>query len=168
MKILQINKFHYLRGGAERHYLELSELLKSHGHEVIHFSMNDSRNEFSKYGKYFAKQVNLEKFSLVNIFKIFYNFDAQKKLDSLLEAERPDIVHMHNIYHQLSPAIINTIKKHNIPMVMTLHDYKIICPNYQLFSQGKICNSCIGQKYYNCLLKKCAKNSYKKSYKSCL
>ncbi|MCX6799599.1 MAG: glycosyltransferase [Candidatus Falkowbacteria bacterium] len=51
-----------------------------------------------------------------------------------------------------------------IPMVMTLHDYKIICPNYQLFSNGKTCTDCAGGKYYNCLLKKCSKNSYAKSF----
>lgn len=164
MKILQINKYFHIKGGADRQFLELCEILTNQGHEVIPFSMSHPRNHYSPYSNNFADRVDLNQFSLKNIFKIFYNHNAVKKLDNLLKAEKPDIVHLHNIYHQLSPAIINVIKKHSIPVVMTLYDYKIVCPNYQLFSQGKICMSCKGGKYYNCLVKKCSKNSYSKSF----
>ena len=164
MKILQINKFNYLRGGAERCFLELSKILAEHGNEVITFSMQHEKNLHNQYEKYFTNEVNLNTFSLKNIFKIFYNREAAKKLEALIKKEKPDIAHLHNIYHQISTSIIKVLKKYQIPTVMTLHDYKIICPNYQLFSKNEICYKCQGGKYYNCLVRKCSKNSYAKSF----
>jgi len=64
----------------------------------------------------------------------------------------------------LSLSIIFTLKKYNIPIAMTLHDYKLFCPNYQLFSQGKICFDCLEKRNFrSCLYKKCIKDSYIKS-----
>lgn len=164
MKILQINKFYFLAGGTERYMFGLSDILEKKGHEIIPFAMQDSRNLPSKYAKYFIKPVNVDKFSPKNIAKLFYNPDAARKLEKLIQAEKPDIAHLHNIAHQMSPAIINVLKKHNIPIIQTLHDYKLICPNYKLFSQGEVCYKCKGQKFYNCTYRKCLKNSRAKSF----
>ncbi|MBI2459473.1 MAG: glycosyltransferase family 4 protein [Parcubacteria group bacterium] len=160
MKVLQINKFYYLKGGSERHIFALSKLLADSGHQVVQFSMADDKNYYSKFSQYFSKPVNLDKFSLKNIFKLFYNREAAKKLENLIRAERPDLAHLHNISHQLSSSVIKVLKKYNIPLVQTLHDYKLICPNYKLFSHGRVCYKCRGGKYYNCFLNKCLKNSY--------
>lgn len=163
-KILQINKFHFIKGGSERHVFDLSKKLKEAGHIVIHFSMEDSRNvvnaDTSK--KYFIKNIDF-KFSIKNIVKLFYNYDAVKKIKKIIKEEKPDIVHLHNFAHHFSPVILSVIKKHHIPMVQTLHDYKLICPNYKLFSQGETCMRCKGGKYYNCTIRKCMKDSYLKS-----
>jgi len=164
MKILQINKFYYLKGGSERYFFDLSEILKKNGHKIIPFSMQDDNNLPSKYAKYFIKKVDLNKFNLINIFKFFYNYDVVKRLKKLIKDEKPDIAHLHNIAHQLSPAIIKILKKYNIPIVQTLHDYKLICPNAKLFAHNQNCEKCRGGKYYNCLKSKCIKNSYLKSF----
>lgn len=174
MKILQINKYFYLRGGAERYFFDLSEMLSKNGNEVIPFAMAASENHYSKYNRYFINKVNLDKFSIKNIIKVFYNYDAAIRLNKLIKETHPDVVHLHNIYHQLSPAIINVLKKHNIPIAQTIHDYKLICPNYKLFNQnspfikggqrGIFCRKCAGGKYYNCFKDKCVKKSYGKSF----
>lgn len=164
MKILQINKFFYLRGGSETHFFELTKLLEAKGHEVIPFCMQDPRNLKSKYDKYFIEAVDLSKFSFKNFIKYFYNYEALKKLEQLIQTEQPDVAHLHNIAHQFSPAIIRLLKKHNIPVIQTLHDYKLICPNYQLYSNNQICLKCKGSKYYNCLTSRCVKKSYLKSF----
>ncbi len=164
MKILIINKFYYLKGGSERYAFELAKLLENHGHKVISFSMQDEKNIKSKFSKYFIKNVNLEKFNIINIFKFFHNYEAVRKLEKLIKDEKPDIAHLHNIAHQLTPAIIKVLKKHKIPMVQTLHDYKLICPNAKLFSRGRVCEKCQGGKYYNCLLNNCLHNSKLKSF----
>ncbi|MBU4216799.1 glycosyltransferase [Candidatus Parcubacteria bacterium] len=163
MKILQINKFFYLKGGSERHFFAVSDLLRQNGHEVVEFSMNDRRNRPSVYADFFIGEINYSKSFLSNIFKFLYNFDANRKLAKLIKQEKPEVAHLHNIYHQLSPSIIHTLKKHKIPMVLTLHDYKVICPNYQLFNKGEICEKCKGGKYYNCFSGSCIKNSHEKS-----
>jgi glycosyltransferase involved in cell wall biosynthesis len=162
LKILQINKFYYLKGGSERSLFDVSEILKNKGHEVIPFSMTDSRNLSTKYSQYFIEKTDYDKFSLKKIINIFWNFEANKKLEKLIKETKPDIVHLHNIAHQLSPSIIRVIKKHNLPIVQTLHDYKLICPNYKLYSNS-CCFKCEKGKYYRCFLRKCHKNSYLKS-----
>lgn len=163
MKILQINKFHYLKGGSERHYFELSKLLSANGHEVVHFSMQDPANQDSPFSGYFIDPVNLERFSLKNIAKFFSNWDARRRLTRLLRAERPEIAHLHNINHQLTPSIIPVLKRHGLPVVMTLHAYDLICPNAQLYTQGSPCQRCRGGRYYECVRRKCVKQSYAKS-----
>ncbi|MFA5359349.1 MAG: glycosyltransferase [Patescibacteria group bacterium] len=163
MKIIQINKFYYKKGGSESYVFALSELLEKAGHKVMPFAMADEKNEKTPYDKYFSAPVNLEKFNFKDIVKLFYNREAARQLEKLIKAERPDIAHLHNISHQLSSSIIDVLKKYHVPVVQTLHDYKLICPNYKLFSGGRACYKCRGGKYYNCALNKCVKNSFSKS-----
>jgi len=168
MNILQINKFHYLRGGSERHVFELSDLLEKKGHRVFHFSMKDEKNISSSDTRYFVSPVDLHKFSIKNIFKYFYNYEAVKNLKKLLKERQIDISHVHNIDGQISPAILRVLKKNNIPVVQTLHDYKLICPNAKLFCKSDICRACKGGEYYNSFLKKCVHDSYAKSFLAAL
>jgi glycosyltransferase involved in cell wall biosynthesis len=163
MNILLINKFHFLKGGSERHVFELSELLEKKGHKVFHFSMQDEKNKADENEEYFVKAVDLHKFSLKNIFKYFYNFEAKNKLEKFLKANKIDLAHLHNIDGQISPSILRVLKKKNIPIVQTLHDYKLICPNAKLYAKNKICLACKNGKYYNCILKKCVHDSFLKS-----
>ncbi|HBX16116.1 MAG: group 1 glycosyl transferase [Candidatus Magasanikbacteria bacterium GW2011_GWC2_41_17] len=160
MRVLQINKFFYRRGGAETHFLDLCGLLKSRGHEVIHFSTADSRNEPSPYSAYFVPSIDLRaKHGLLGGLKvaehILYSCEAARQLEQLIKDTRPDIAHLHNIYHHLSPSILLVLKKYEIPVIMTLHDYKLICPNYKLYTQGEICERCKKHKYYQAILHRC-------------
>lgn len=169
MKILLINKFHYLRGGAETAYFNTAKVLAEHGHDLVFFSMNHPKNIASRWSKYFIDFIDYQdkKLSLFKkikvVLKIFYNWQAKKNLEKLIKKFRPDIAHLHNIYHQLSPSIIDTLKKYHIPIVMTLHDYKLICPNYNLLSNGKIWEKSKQDKYYKCLTDRCIDNSFFRS-----
>ncbi|MCK5080882.1 MAG: glycosyltransferase, partial [Candidatus Moranbacteria bacterium] len=165
--ILQIHKYFSKErgGGSVTAFFETKKLLEGKGHQVIVFSMDDPRNEKSVYSKYFIKHFDINKavgfFGRLRwAFKSIYNFEAQRKLEELIKAEKPEVAHIHNIYHYLTPAIFRTLKKNNIPMVFKLSDYKAICPNYKLFNKGQICEKCKGGKYYNCFLNKCFKNSW--------
>ena len=169
MKILQINKFFFLKGGSERYFFDLSELLSQKGHGISILSTNHPNNfpyfekdDFVEYND-FSKTEGIWKDSK-KIIRIFWNREAAKKLEKLIKKEKPDIAHLHNIFSHLSPSIIYTLKKHNIPIVMTLHDYKMFCPNYKFFSQGKPCFDCIKKNNFrSCLNKRCIKNSWSKS-----
>ena len=150
-------------------FFEMLKILSQKGHEVIVFSMDDKDNEPSAYSKYFTEHFDLN--DRVGIWekakrasKFLYNFEAKRKLEKLIIAEKPQIAHLHNIYHYLSPSIIDTLKKHNVPIVLTLHAYKEICPNYKLFVKGKICEKCKGGKYYHCFANKCLKDSFSASF----
>ena len=162
MKILQVNKFFYRRGGADHHFFDLCDLLKKNGDEVSIFSMRDKRNQSSIYEKFFVSNVEFEKLtmkSFINLFRIIYSFEAKRKITALIKKEKPDIAHLHLFYHHLSPSILTALKKAGIPTVMTLHDWKAICPNYSLFTEGLPCERCKGGKYIECAKHRCIHNS---------
>lgn len=168
MKVLQINNFHYYRGGVERCYLDTGRILEEKGHQVAYFATAHPQNLPSKWQDYFVSYYELnDKQGLLNKLKVagrfLYNREARKKIRRLIRDFRPDIAHAHNVYHHLSPSILKELKKHNIPVVMTLHDYKLICPNYNLFVRGRIWEKSKPRKYYKCLLDKCVGDSYFKS-----
>lgn len=167
MKILQVNKYNYVRGGAEKYFIELSKELERLGHQVATFSMKHPKNLPSPWEKYFVPRVSFNEKSFLNSirrpFRILYSFTARRKFSKLIKQFKPDIIHIHNIYHQLSPSFLPIAKKHKIPVIMHLHDYKLICPNYQLLSHGQICYRCLPNKYGQCLKQRCFKNSFWKS-----
>ncbi|MHC1721413.1 MAG: glycosyltransferase family 4 protein [Clostridiaceae bacterium] len=164
MRILLINKFHYLKGGSETYYFSLNKLLTAHGHEVAVFSMEDERNIPSEYSDYFVKNIDYNKgTTLLNKIKLaakfIYSFEAASKLEKLITDFKPDIAHLHIFQHQLSPSILWTLKKNKIPIVYTAHDFKMVCPNYRMLAKGRICEACNGGRYLNCLKKRCIKGS---------
>ncbi len=168
MKILMCNSFYYLRGGAERCFFDLMHLLEVHGHEVIPFSMVDKRNWPSPYENYFIDNIDFSsqmrnggsfgaKLRLAE--RVIYSRDARRKIEALIEATRPDIAHIHGIAHETSPSILPAIKKAGIPIVQTLHDYKLLCPNTNFVSRGVICEQFMGHRYYNVVRYRCKRNS---------
>jgi glycosyltransferase involved in cell wall biosynthesis len=159
MKILLINKYHYLKGGAERLYFDMAQMLEERGHQVAFFSMQHPENRKTIWEKYFIGNAEYQE-GKISIGKIFFNFEAKRNLEKLLDDFHPDIVHVHNIYHQLSPSIFWSLRKRHIPIVMTLHDYKLISPNYSLFVRGKIWEHTSG---FRCIVDRCVKNSISKS-----
>jgi glycosyltransferase involved in cell wall biosynthesis len=167
MRILEINKFNHVRGGADKHFVDLVNLLQRNGNEVAVFAMDHPKNIPSEWSKYFVSRVDYENGSVLNKIKgalrIFWSFEARRKIGKLLDEFRPEVVHIHNIYHQISPSILSEIKRRGIPVVMTVHDWKLICPNYLLNCGKPYCEKCVSGKYWHCIAKKCVKNSYLKS-----
>ncbi|MFZ1735789.1 MAG: glycosyltransferase, partial [Candidatus Moraniibacteriota bacterium] len=120
MKILEVNKFFYPRRGAERHFIDLIRLLEGQGHEVAVFSMEHPENLPSPYAKFFPPYVGFNSddstfFQRLRGITRVWSFGNQKKMESLLTEFCPDVVHIHNIYHQLSLSILAPIKKLGIP-----------------------------------------------------
>lgn len=166
MKILMVNKYFFIKGGAEISFFATADLLRNHGHKISYFSMSDSRNFTSEYDKYFVSNIDFNDNSsniIKSSLRILYSFESKMKISKLLDDEKPDLVHLNNIYHQISPSIIHEIKKRNIPIVMSLRDYKLVCGAYCMVVRGKICEACKEGRYFKCLVNKCVKDSYLKS-----
>lgn len=163
MRILQVNKFHYLRGGAEKYFLDMAEKLRQDGHEVAVFSMRHPKNLPSPWEKYFVSRISFNESKLRDKLlapgRIIYSLEAKRKFRKLVDDFRPEVIHIHNIYHQLSPSILSVARKRNIPVVMHLHDYKLVCPNYQLFVDNKICYRCRKHRYCQAIKHRCFKGS---------
>lgn len=169
MKILVVNKFFFPFAGAESSMRSTMERMISEGHEVVPFSMQDPRNWPSEWSDYFVRNVDYKtgKYGLLRQMseagRIIYSFEAKRKITALIEKTHPDLAHCHNIYHHISPSILPALRKAGIPTVMSLHDAKLLCPAYQLYTHGDICEKCAGSRFYHCLLCKCVKDSRLKS-----
>jgi glycosyltransferase involved in cell wall biosynthesis len=171
MKILQIHKYYSKKrgGGSVSAFFETKKLLEKKGHKVLVFSMEDKDNEKSNENEYFARHFDIreaknfwQKLWLVS--RVIYNPDAAHRLDIFLTKYKPDVAHVHNIYHYLTPSIFPVLKKHGVPIVFKLSDYHAICPNYKLFAHGKIDNSCKNGKYYKLFFNKSINNSLTESF----
>ncbi len=164
MKVLLVNKFHWLKGGSETYYFELGKMLKEHGHEVAYFSMYDEKNIKTGDREYFVEPSDMNSKNVFKAFDIIYNKKNRKLMDKALEEFKPDIVHLNNFQRQLSASIIDSCKKHNVPIVYTAHDVQAICPAILMMDNDKnICEMCKQGKYVNCIKKKCIKVSLLKS-----
>lgn len=166
MKILHVNKFLYRRGGAEAYMDDVASLQKQGGHEVEFFGMQHPQNEPRTYERFFPSYIEFNPlphspFAKIKAFgRMFWSRSAAKGMEKVIEDFKPDIVHLHNIYHQLSPSILKPLAAKKIPAVMTLHDYKLACPTYQFFTHGKVCEACMGRKFYWAALKRCKDGSF--------
>jgi len=150
-------------------YFGTSKLLESHGHKSFFFSMDHPENLLCETGDYFMPHVNLNTsgdgiiVQVKTAGRIMYSLEAKKRLSKLLDRHNVDVAHLHNIHHQISPSILHELKKRNIPVVMTLHDYKMACASYSMLNKGKPCEACKGKKYLQIVKNKCVKDSFAKS-----
>lgn len=168
MKILLVNKYHYVKGGSETYYFGLANLLTKLGHEVIFFAMTDKNNHPCKDEQFFVSNVDFNgktsKMQKVKAgFRVLYSFEAKKSISALIEKEKPDIVHINLVHRHITLSIIRAIKKYNIPIVYTVHDLNCVCPNHEMLVNGKVCELCLKGKYRNCIKQKCVKGSTVKS-----
>ncbi|NIA11797.1 MAG: glycosyltransferase [Nitrospiraceae bacterium] len=160
MKILFANKFFFFNGGSERVFFQERGFLKKQGVDVVDFSMEHPRNFPSPYAGYFVSHIDYHNTKgawgkLKQAAKFIHSSEAVHKIEKLIKKESPDIAHLHNIYHQLTPSIIPMLKKHGVKVVLTLHDGKLICPGYNMLSKGRICVDCQGHSFWRPLIKNC-------------
>ncbi|MGG5258053.1 glycosyltransferase [Phycicoccus avicenniae] len=165
MRILHVNKFLYRRGGAEGYLLDLSELQRAAGHDVEYWGMDHPDNlPGLPLADTFAPHVELEPApgglaGLAASARMVWSPASGRGLARALDRFRPDVVHFHNVYHQLSPSVLRPVRARGITSVMTLHDYKLACPSYQMLSHGAVCERCVGGSTLNAVRERCKSGS---------
>lgn len=164
MKVLLVNKFHWLKGGSEKYYFELGTLLKEHGHEVAYFSMKNEKNIKTGDKEYFVDEIDLNTGSKLKALDVIYSKTNYKKMIEAIEDFKPDVIHVNNFQRQLSASIIKAANDKKIPVVFTAHDVQAICPGITMMDNNKnVCELCMKGKYINCIKKSCNKGSKAKS-----
>ena len=168
MKILFINKFLYQKGGSETYLFNLASYMKNQGHSIDYFGMQDEKNIAGNSMQLSVSNMEFKGVTIGKVlypFKIIYSHEARQKIRTIIEATKPDIVHLNNYNFQITPSILYEIKNYNIPVVMTLHDFQVVCPNHMMYlaSRQQVCEECKGRKYLNCARNKCIHNSRIKS-----
>jgi len=145
----------------------LSRLLEERGHEVVHFAMRHPDNLPSPYADYFVGEMDFPALlerptpsaALRVLGRSIYSGEARRKISLLIEDTKPDIAHIHNIHAHITTSILAPLERAGIPIVWTLHDYKLVCPNSDLLSGGEICERCIPNRFHHILLRRCKKGS---------
>lgn len=165
MRILHVNKFLYRRGGAEAYMEDAAELQVAAGHRVAFFGMAHPSNTHLEYAAHFPAEIEMEPpppgvaGRLRGVGRMLWSTSASRGMDAVLADFRPDVVHLHNIYHQLSPSVLRPIARRRVAAVMTLHDYKLACPSYQFLDHGRICEACLGGHFHHAVTHRCKDGS---------
>jgi len=95
--------------------------------------------------------------------RMLYSFENNKLMGMLLSDYKVDIAHAHNIYHRVCPSVFDVLRKHDIPVVMTLHDYKLGCSIYNFYRDDQICTECLSAGKYRVIKNRCTKGSLTQS-----
>jgi glycosyltransferase involved in cell wall biosynthesis len=131
MKILLVHNFYQLPGGEDQVFAQESELLRGRGHQVLVYQASNDQ----------LKGQN----PLVTVANTIWNQRTHRELRELMHREKPDIVHVHNTFQVISPAIYYAASEEGIPVVQTLHNYRLLCPASTFFRDGNVCEDCLGK-----------------------
>ena len=160
MRVLYCNKYNYAFSGTEVYLFEAMELMRSKGHEVALFSMADPRGQPTHYDHNFVphtefKQQNgwFHKSRLAA--RAIYSREARRRIGAMIAEFQPDVAHVRNIYHHLSPSILWELRAQRVPVVYHLNDFKVLCPSYNLVLRGEACEACKGGEFWHALRNKC-------------
>jgi glycosyltransferase involved in cell wall biosynthesis len=165
MRILHIHKFFDQKGGAEQYLHQLMAKQVEAGHEVHVLSTRGPQNLPSPDERFFIHQFDFSRSEgprrdAAKALAYVWNQEARRAVERVISLHRPDVVHLHNTYHHFSSSILGAIRKSNTPCVHTLHDLKLSCPNYKMFTEGALCERCKGGKYWNPILHHCVSSSF--------
>jgi glycosyltransferase involved in cell wall biosynthesis len=160
MRILFCNKYNYPFSGTEVYLFEVMELMRSQGHHVALFSMADPRGQPTPYDRHFLPHIDFKSasgwFHKISLsVQAIYSREARRRIRAMIAEFQPDVAHVRNIYHHLSPSILWELKAQKVPVVYHLNDFKVLCPSYNLVSRGEACEACKGGKFWHALKENC-------------
>lgn len=132
MKIAIVHNANQQHGGDDVVVAHESKLLEAAGHKVVFFRRNNWDVE---------SYTGVRKISLAK--RTVWASDTRRDLARLLQEEKPDVVHVHNTFVMISPSIYSACCEARVPVVQTLHNYRLLCPSATLFRDGKVCQECM-------------------------
>ena len=121
----------------------------------------DERNGFADAWE--VRGFDPDSIRAADLFSYFYSRDARNVAKRLIAKWKPEIVHLHIYYGQLTPSIIGVFQSEGIPVVQTLHEYKLICPVATMVRDGQLCELCCTGSYWNAAVHRCNRKSIARS-----
>jgi glycosyltransferase involved in cell wall biosynthesis len=132
MKVLSVHNSYQLPGGEDQVFAQEADLLRARGHQVLLYQASNDQ----------VKGKN----PLVLLGDTIWNRQTYGELRALMHREKPDIMHVHNTFPVISPSAYYAAREEGIPVVQTLHNYRLLCPASTLFRDGQVCEECVGRK----------------------
>ena len=148
MKILLVHNSYLEPGGEDVVVQRESELLRSFGHEVLEYRR--SNHEIEQYS--WVRRLGLPS-------RTVWAYDTWREFSDLLQQDRPDVVHVHNTFLMISPSIYSACRDQHVPVVQTLHNYRLLCPAASFFRDRKPCEDCTTQGLWRGIQHACYRNS---------
>lgn len=164
--VLNVGNNYYIAGGDARYMFFLESALKAIDIDVIPFAPKHSRNSETEFSNYFPNAIDIKNASYKDFPRFLFNQDAKDSLSELISHNEIQIAHLHNYYGRLTTSILAPLVKNNIPIIQTLHDYKLLCPIYSMTRHGKVCESCKGKYFWKCTIHRCNRKSLLRSVSS--
>jgi glycosyltransferase involved in cell wall biosynthesis len=130
MKVLLIHNRYQQAGGEDAAFEGERSLLASHGHDVRSFTVSN-------------ETVGGLRSKIKTAGRAVYSTSARRSVRHEIERVRPDVVHVHNFFPLLSPSVYDACR--DLPVVQTLHNYRLLCPNALFFRDGHACEDCLGR-----------------------
>jgi glycosyltransferase involved in cell wall biosynthesis len=131
MRVLIAHNAYQQRGGEDMVAEAEAQLLREHGHEVLHYQRHN--DELAHIGRLQAAVDTL------------WSRRTTRELGEILRTQRPDVVHVHNTFPLISPSLYAAAHDAGVPVVQTLHNFRLLCPQAMLLRDGKVCESCVGR-----------------------
>jgi glycosyltransferase involved in cell wall biosynthesis len=145
MKILIAHNEYQYRGGEDTVVDAEIDLLRSRGHEVEVYHRHNSE----------LRAMSAASAAVTTIWSRRTVDDAQR----ICRAFQPDLIHVHNTFPLISPSLYWFAARHRIPLIQTLHNFRLLCPQAALLRQGSVCEDCIGKAPWRAVTRKCYRNS---------
>jgi len=133
MKLLLCHNYYQKPGGEDQVFAAEGRLLRSRGHHVVEYTKHN--DAIKRMGRWEAAK------------KTVWNGKVYGELRELIRSERPDILHATNIFPLISPAAYAAARDEGVPVVQSLHNYRLICPKALLMRDGRACESCLGKRF---------------------
>jgi glycosyltransferase involved in cell wall biosynthesis len=158
VRILYCNKYSFPFSGTERYLFELMDLMRSRGHETALFSVA-REGKRHPYDQHFVPQFDFKNGNLWHAAKAgmraIYSWQARRCLRRMIREFKPDVAHVRNIYHHISPSILWELKAHGIPVIYHLNDFKLLCPSYNMVAHGNACEKCSEGSFWHVMTEGC-------------
>ena len=160
MRVLYCNKYNFAFSGTESYLFSVMEMMRERGHEAALFSVRDARGEATPYDHHFVAPVDFKDGSWMHraglAFRAAYSVEARRKLRAMIGEFRPEVAHVRNVYHHLTPSIFWELRAQGIPVLYHMNDFKMLCPSYNMVSShGEPCERCKEGKFWNVVREGC-------------
>jgi len=132
MKILFVHNYYQQPGGEDTVFRAERDMLREYGHTVIEYTDHNDR---------------IKTMSPLAVARdTIWSGYSYSRISKILKEEKPDIAHFHNTFPLISPSAYYACKKMKVPVIQTLHNYRLLCPAAIFYRDGQICEECIGNK----------------------